>query len=194
MRSIIADYVGCDVREISITRSTSGKPAVSAPLTSLHFSATRTRGFALCGVAGAPIGIDAEYRRGLPDAVALANRILTEGERAAWQCAAPATGVGRILSAWTRKEAVLKALGVGLRVPPNSVEVGWAPQTSIRWLRQAAGHALGARTLPRWVGDVTTGPELVVALAAGECPSVIRVRDWTSPVEPKLDNLRDRQL
>jgi len=194
VRSILAHYVGCDVAEVSITRSSNGKPTLNAPRIPFEFSATRTRGFALCAVARAPLGIDAEYRRCLPDAGLLASRILTEGEYAAWQDVAPAIRAERILSAWTRKEAVLKALGVGLRVPPNVIEVGWAPRSTIRWERLAAEYVLTARMMPLWLGDVTTRAELVVALATKECPSAIRVRNWHSPAEPALDKFRDRQL
>jgi 4'-phosphopantetheinyl transferase len=94
-----------------------GKPVLEHP--SLHVSLTATGPVVAVAISGAgPVGVDAEQL----DRVAFAgfaDVALGPGERAR-DAAARAR-------AWTRKEAVLKAAGVGLTVDPREVDVSRAP-------------------------------------------------------------------
>jgi 4'-phosphopantetheinyl transferase len=71
-----------------------------------------------------PIGVDVEVLHPVVDAEALARRHFTQDEFEQWE-QAPAADRDRVfLQGWTRKEACLKALGVGLLSPPQSIELG----------------------------------------------------------------------
>jgi 4'-phosphopantetheinyl transferase len=71
-----------------------------------------------------PIGVDVEVVQPVTDAEALARRQFTPSEFEQWQ-RNPAGDRDRVfLQGWTRKEACLKALGVGLLVQPRGIEVG----------------------------------------------------------------------
>lgn len=90
-----------------------GRPEL--PGLPLHASLSRTPGRVAAAVSGAgPVGVDVETveRTGFDGFAAVA---LAPGERAA---DLPARA-----RAWTRKEAVLKAAGTGLRVDPRTVDV-----------------------------------------------------------------------
>ena len=87
---------------------------------------------------GGEVGVDVEPtpppgHLGAADAERLAAEVLAPDERVQWVAA------GRVPADlaqwWTRKEAVLKASGHGLAVPPASIRVSapWAPPAVLAW-------------------------------------------------------------
>lgn len=70
---------------------------------------------------GGPVGIDVEADTGRIDE-AIAGHLLSATERARWPGAAPPEP-SALLTYWTRKEAVVKATGEGLRVPLSHLTV-----------------------------------------------------------------------
>ena len=93
-------------------------------------------------VARAPVGVDVEQLDDRPhplgggDPEALARLVLAGEERAALAAVPPAGRPRAFLVAWTRKEAVTKAKGDGLRVPFSNVVVATeagAPPRLIAW-------------------------------------------------------------
>ncbi|MYW67599.1 4'-phosphopantetheinyl transferase superfamily protein [Streptomyces sp. SID8379] len=103
-----------------------GPPSVVRPPVPLAISLSRTSG---CGVlalrAGSWVGVDVEAYRPV-ESDALAEVVLTPSE-ARHILGLPAGGedrVHRFHRAWTRKEAVVKAVGLGLMgMPLNTLEV-----------------------------------------------------------------------
>lgn len=89
-----------------------------------HFSLSRSGALCVIGLADRQsLGVDVETIRPLAQGEALACSYLTAGERRDWL----ARGASRdraFLAAWTRKEACLKALGVGLSVSPARLDTG----------------------------------------------------------------------
>jgi 4'-phosphopantetheinyl transferase len=128
-RFAVATVMGCAADEVTIARTCPscgtaghGRPRVVRPSGTCHVSATRAGG--RVGVAVSrrvPIGIDVEPCTPFVGEE-LAATVATERERR-WLSAALGPRHDAILWLWTRKEAALKALGVGLAVPPTSVEV-----------------------------------------------------------------------
>lgn len=78
---------------------------------------------ALALVHARRIGIDIEAERPLTDAALLARRILGPSERERFKALPASARSGALLAAWTRKEAVLKAMGTGIAGGLSSVEV-----------------------------------------------------------------------
>jgi 4'-phosphopantetheinyl transferase len=87
---------------------------------------------AVAAAKGARLGVDVERDEGRRDSDGLARFILGEGERPQ---EAGAVEPRVFLRAWTRKEAVTKATGDGLRVPFTQVVVSGAdePPRVIAW-------------------------------------------------------------
>ena len=67
-------------------------------------------------------GIDIETDREIPDAASVGRRILSSGEREVLG-ADHRMEADQLLRIWTRKEAVLKAVGRGLAIDPSLVSV-----------------------------------------------------------------------
>ncbi|GAA2466202.1 4'-phosphopantetheinyl transferase family protein [Streptomyces mauvecolor] len=99
-----------------------GPPAVLHPDSPLWISISHTDGCGMLAVARVPVGVDVEVVREFP-IEELAPSTLTESERRV-VLGAPG-GDARtqaFLRCWTRKEAVLKAVGVGITTDLSAVE------------------------------------------------------------------------
>ena len=79
---------------------------------------------AIGAVGSAELGVDLEGLRPMVDSADLAQRHFTAAECASLHAAPPEEKSRRFLSGWTRKEACLKAVGLGLGVETSSVDVG----------------------------------------------------------------------
>ena len=136
-RIVVADVLGADPARLPISRQcahcghpTHGRPAVAGD-DGISFSLSHSGSFAVIALAegGANVGVDVEEVRPRQRLDALAARVLSDAEHAAWLAIEDADERLRsFLRAWTAKEAYLKALGIGiatrLRDVPSQA-VGW---------------------------------------------------------------------
>jgi 4'-phosphopantetheinyl transferase len=146
-----------------------GKPAVRGGGPEL--SVSHSGDLVAVALATAPVGVDVEQLDGRArelgdgDPAALGRIVLAEEERAALAAIEPEGRARAFLVAWTRKEAVTKARGDGLRVPFGEVVVAAdlaAPRVTAWPYPQD----------PRSVSllDLEPGPGYVAALAViGHC-------------------------
>ncbi|MCX5386328.1 4'-phosphopantetheinyl transferase superfamily protein [Streptomyces sp. NBC_00083] len=99
-----------------------GPPAVLSPESPLWISISHTHGCGMLAVARVPVGVDVEGVRDFP-VEELAPATLTESERQVVLGADEGSARTRaFLRSWTRKEAVLKAVGVGITTDLRTVE------------------------------------------------------------------------
>jgi 4'-phosphopantetheinyl transferase len=149
-----------------------GRPRVEHPATPLDFNLSRSGPYWLLAVtAGAKVGVDIER---LDSAVGVADVALTEDERARMRgLEAPERRQELFYRAWTRKEAVLKACGVGIFAELESLEASPADPGPVTMEYSESGIA------GRWhVQDLALTPGLVGALAqdAGSVRPVVTGR------------------
>lgn len=141
-----------------------GRPRLlDAP--ALHLSLSRTPDLVALAVSrSGPVGVDVE-RRQAASFDGFAGVALHPEERATGAVAASPEGA----VAWVRKEAALKALGVGLQVDPASIRTPPVGQ---------AGEVV-AGLPPVTVVDVraetgSSGHAVAVAMVGGDAPLVVR--------------------
>jgi 4'-phosphopantetheinyl transferase len=94
-----------------------GKPEIAGPRAGagLRFNLSHTDGLAACAVVrDLEVGIDAEAGARLGDPLALAERFFAPREVAALRALAGDARRQHFLDLWSLKEALLKALGVGI--------------------------------------------------------------------------------
>jgi 4'-phosphopantetheinyl transferase len=174
-KAVVAARTGGRPAEVSLDRTCPqcgrphGKPAVAAA--GLELSVTHSGDLVGVAVATAPVGVDVEQLEGRSrppggrDAAALVRMVLAPAEQAVLAAVDPAARARAFLVAWTRKEAVTKAQGDGLRVPFDAVVVAADP----------AGPRLTAWPYPQDPGgvsllDLDPAPGYVAALAVlGRC-------------------------
>jgi len=93
----------------------------------LHFNLSHSGHECLIGVTRSlAIGVDIEILRRVPDADALARSHFTPREQGEWVRVTGPLRDRAFLTCWTRKEACVKALGVGFLARPAIIEVGCA--------------------------------------------------------------------
>ena len=182
----IADYSGQRPGDVSFDRTCRncgrphGKPALRGGR--LELSVAHSGDLVAVAVAAAPVGVDVEQLEGRTrplggdrDPDALARLTLADTERAALAAVPPPGRARAFLVAWTRKEAVTKATGDGLRAAFRDVIV-------------AADH--GRPRLVAWpnpqtpesvsLHDLDTEAGYVAALAViGRC-ELVRARDGSA--------------
>lgn len=112
-----------------------GKPALAAP-SRLHFNLSHSRDVGVVAISeDAELGVDVEQLRPMNDAAAVAAAYFTVAEQAALAaCGADFGDAARdraFFICWTRKEACLKALGIGLYLATGGFEVGISPMEQI---------------------------------------------------------------
>lgn len=126
LRSILARWTGRPPRELAFEHNDYGKPRLAGAAGPV-FSLSHTRGAALCAVAPAgEIGVDIEQQRPLEHA-SLVERFFSPAEIRQFGTLLPAARVQGFFDGWTRKEAYVKAKGLGLSLPLNSFSVDLAP-------------------------------------------------------------------
>jgi 4'-phosphopantetheinyl transferase len=146
--------------------SAHGKPRLVEPPAELDFSLSRAGARLLLAISAAPVGVDVE-RRDRDIEVGVARIAFADDERAELEDAGPAA----FLACWTRKEAVLKALGHGLAVDPKSVSVTFLDgvEPRIRRLPEEFGPPEAWSLVPlerdEWLAAVAArgGPEVELA-------------------------------
>lgn len=106
----------------------SGKPVLLPCAGHFSFShAGPAWAAALRPASSGPVGIDIECLDAFTAAdPGFARLVLSPAERLAWRTLDAACAARALARVWTRKEAVLKAIGCGLRRAMSSLDVGWA--------------------------------------------------------------------
>lgn len=156
LRRQLADRLGCDASQVEFGFGAGGKPCLGGRWaeTPWRFSLSRSAGLAAVAISRAKeVGVDIEAVRPIPNLEELAERCMSESELAEHRAGPPDRALGDFFQLWTCKEAALKAAGVGLRLDPRSIHVGFAAEPAfplveigdIRWRILTAGPLDGYR-------------------------------------------------
>ena len=152
LRCILALYLGASPASLTFV-TTLGKPAL-APAhgrTDLNFNLSHCADIAVCVVtSGAAIGVDLERIRQFDGQDTLAPDIMTPDELRGYTQQPQAARAATFFAAWTMKEALAKAIGIGLDLPFNRIATNPDPaeDSHITW----AGADWHARPLQLGAG------------------------------------------
>jgi 4'-phosphopantetheinyl transferase len=130
VRQILAKYTGTDPDRLEFAYGEKGKPVLAAPWrdSRIEFNVSHSHELALCAVAlGRELGVDIEEVRPPYDFEAIANQFFGTEEVAVLNGLSGEAKLAGFFACWTRKEAVLKAVGTGLSIPLNRVIVAILP-------------------------------------------------------------------
>jgi 4'-phosphopantetheinyl transferase len=178
LRTLLGHYLGETPQALTFRYGPHGKPglATGASPVSLAFNFSNSEDLALLAVATArELGIDLEYRHRGISVEPLARYILCESEAAALQRLPAERRKQALLTAWTRKEAYLKALGVGLARSLKSVSAGIPDdeEAAVRLLEDADGRPRLWTFVP-----LAVHPEYLACLAVPGSDWTLRCFDW----------------
>jgi 4'-phosphopantetheinyl transferase len=112
----LGGYTGLDPQDLVFAKDSLGKPRLDHESASwLRFSCSHSYEIAVFAVASdREVGVDVERLSGDIPMDGITQRFFTESERDAIACASPESRTEAFFDTWTRKEAYLKGLGVGV--------------------------------------------------------------------------------
>jgi 4'-phosphopantetheinyl transferase len=179
LREVLAGYLGLDPGVLRWVLGAYGKPGLAGQdhPAGLRFSCSHSAGLGLLAVArGRELGVDLECQRPLPDALQMAASCFAPREVAELRQVPEAAQLPAFYDCWTRKEAFVKALGLGLSFPLNRFAVSVAPDQPARLLEvDGDPGAAGQWTL----SSVAVGPLFSAALVVQGAGLPVSGLDWS---------------
>ena len=169
LRRCLADELGCTAIDLHFERGPFGKPRLTFPdASSFSFSLSHSRSLALIAWSSdTDLGIDVEDIDHAIDPLDLAVRVFSLPEQRTLADLSEDARRCAFFDLWTRKEALLKALGTGFTRDPSTVHLGVDPEASAdSYLDRISGRRLFVRRL-----DV--GPRRRAALASTSSTDII---------------------
>ena len=150
LRELLGAYLGAPPERLAFVYGERGKPdlapATARPGAPLHFNLSHSHELAVLAVTRErEIGADVEQLKPMDDLERIAERFFSAPENAALRGLPPAERQRAFFRCWTRKEAYLKAVGVGLAAPLDSFVVTLGPEEPPRMLSLEQDAARGER-------------------------------------------------
>jgi 4'-phosphopantetheinyl transferase len=113
LRTFLGHHLGIAPRDVTFVNGEHGKPEV--PTGILRFNLAHSGEWLLFGLArDRELGVDVEQHRTMSDALEIARRFFAPPEVAALEALDPALHYDTFFRVWTRKEAIVKATGLGI--------------------------------------------------------------------------------
>ena len=166
LRVLLGAYVGHAPAELRFDAGHAGKPRLAAALTNvrLEFNVSHSADVAVVGIArGLQLGVDVEVVRTVPDHERIAHDNFAPAEYERLMALAPERRLAGFFAGWTRKEACVKAIGLGLSAPLDRFEVTLDPDAPAALL-SIDGSAAAAAAWSLW--GFESGEGVWVAAAA----------------------------
>jgi 4'-phosphopantetheinyl transferase len=165
--------------ELQFRYGSHGKPALEGGggFERVRFNMSRSHDLGLLAIQlDDDIGVDLERIRPFPDSLPVARRFFTPEEHQALAALPAAELDAAFFGLWTRKEAVVKSIGLGLSYPMNAFSLSSRPGPSPEHVVVQGGG--GAET--RWLLPVPPPcPGYVAAVATARSPHAVRWWTWT---------------
>jgi 4'-phosphopantetheinyl transferase len=130
LRQVLADMTNASPKDVRLIYSAKGRPALAGQEGVFDFSLSHSEGLAAVAIArGVRVGLDIEAIRPVKENIAA--RYFSQREVRELARLPAAEQLAGFYRCWTRKEAVLKALGDGLSRPLDSFDVSVARDSPI---------------------------------------------------------------
>ena len=173
LRQVLGRCLGRDPADLEFDHSDRGRPSVrrTAPA-AFDFNLAHSGEVALIALSGRTVGVDVEDVREIRDLLAIAGRFFSPREVATLTGLAGEARRRGFFTAWTRKEAVIKAVGAGLAALEQT-EVSLAPDTDPVVLAAPGGAEA-------WqLFHLEPCPGYVGALAVRTATTPVRLTTWS---------------
>ena len=165
LRNILARYLDLAPAQLRFSDGRHGKPALAEDMRCrpLHFNLSHSADLVLVAVAPRAVGIDVERVRPRTRLDRIAGRMFAANEAARLRALPSRERLDMFYRCWTRREALAKAQGEGLRLPLSPFDTaGDSGDSGSRWT----------------LLDVDAAPGYVAALAIEGGDAHVRLWDW----------------
>lgn len=160
LRELLASRLGRDPRALELVYGRNGKPALADA--ALHFNVSHCADLAVYAFSTErEIGVDLEALHPIREAEGVVAQFFSRLEIEAFRALDAASRTLGFYNCWTRKEAMVKALGAGLAMPLDGFAVSLAPGDTPRVLHVAGRQGDGGWRLHSF----TPRPGFVAAVA-----------------------------
>jgi 4'-phosphopantetheinyl transferase len=191
LRTILGRYLGIPPDRVEMTVRVGGKPelAIASPRPlgegpgvraagPLRFNLSHSEALALIALTlECEVGVDVEHVRPMSDIANIVKRYFAPGEQAAWLALPECERLAGFFRCWTRKEAYLKARGIGLSGGLDKFEVSLAPDDPPRLLHVADPNDSPAR----WqMHDIAAGYGYMAACVVEGAVEKVSILEWQS--------------
>jgi 4'-phosphopantetheinyl transferase len=130
LRQLLADRLGVDPSGLTFEYGPFGKPRLRDSRPPLWFNVAHSEGHAIVVTTESrEVGVDIEVLRPVPDCRSVAERVFSEAEMLELDASADQNRA--FLHGWTRKEAYVKAIGLGLGAPLRGITVSLSSVPSL---------------------------------------------------------------
>ena len=181
LRTILGHYLGQDPAHLEFRYGSHGKPALAGGVydESLRFNSSRSHELGVLAVQpNDDLGIDVEHLRPFADALMVAERFFTPAEHEVLQSTPPDEIDARFFSYWTRKEAIVKSLGLGLSQPMDGFTLAEKPDG----IAERVVVSISSGTVVQWALPVPVpSRDYVVALATAGSARPVHCWVWDGP-------------
>ena len=161
LRTILGRLLNVAPREVPLTYAGNGKPQLQAG--ELRFNLAHSGELALVAVAtGCAVGVDVERRRPVRQLDEIAERFFAPAEIDAILAVEESQRTEAFLRCWTRKEAILKAIGTGLGYPLDLFAVPIGDATD-GWVELPASGSIAA--VRCWLAQLDPSADYLAAVA-----------------------------
>ncbi len=177
LRHILSRYLQAEPNWLNFSTNVYGKPFL--PDYVIEFNLSHSGDYALIAIAHSRnVGVDVEQLRADIEIESLAGRYFSPREVSELMALPPQQRLIGFFNCWTRKEAYIKARGLGLSLPLDSFDVSLKPSRPavLRATRPDAGAALQWTMLSLEVGAKYAG-----AVAVWGNDLDFRFWDWITP-------------
>jgi 4'-phosphopantetheinyl transferase len=141
LREILSSYLEMAPAQVRFSYNTYGKPA--AQDSGIRFNVSHSGGWAMFAVTeGREVGIDIERIEPRVAQDQIPERFFSAWEVAQLRALPVTQQTEALFRCWTRKEAYIKARGLGLSLPLDSFDVSLAPGEPAALLRGAGNYSL----------------------------------------------------
>ena len=172
LRLLLGHYLDVPPASVAIAATVNGKPHLAAPAATpvLEFNVSHSGDWVVLAFAsGLPLGVDVECHRAL-EFSELVNAFFSPQERETWSKIPSTDHTQAFFSAWTRKEAYLKGLGLGLFKSLDSFSVAFGFDAADGLL----GCESDASAPQRWlIASVDLAPDYACAFAVGSAATAL---------------------
>jgi 4'-phosphopantetheinyl transferase len=179
VRQILGNYLDADPSMLSFARNRHGKPYLLrlGHDPNLEFNLSHSGDCCMLAVRlDRQVGIDVEKVRDLPQAMAIAKSYLNPAETSLLAALSETARRDSFFALWTRKEAMVKALGVGLAAKLSRLEFDLDPAGGGRLVARNGDQSVA----PRWfIRRVDPFPGYVATIASARPIQSLRLQNWS---------------
>lgn len=179
LRSLLARYLDRPTNRVSFQYGSHGKPSLVPAINpqEIQFNCSHSRDYALIALMRRrEIGVDVAWHDPAVSPQELMPTVFSPQEQRALAQLPPALQQQAFFTGWTRKEAYIKALGLGLSFPLNQFSVSLSPEAPAALLEVRENP----RELIRWkMETLNVGPNYTGALVYEAPEATIWRFEWS---------------